>query len=53
MGIAPGDVIRQVNQSPINNENEFKKAILEAGQLSSVVLLVQRGRAGYYVTLEP
>ncbi len=53
VGIAPGDVIRRVNQSPVKNEDEFQKAVLEAGKLSSVVLLVQRGRAGYYVTLEP
>ncbi len=53
VGIQPGDVIRQVNQRTIQNEVEFNQAILEAGKRSSVVLLVQRGRYGYYVTLEP
>jgi len=53
IGISPGDVIRQVNKNTIKNENDFQKALLEAGNMSSVLLLVQRGRSGYYVTLEP
>ena len=53
VGILPGDVIRQMNESKIRNMGEFNKAILEAGKLNSVLLLVQRGRNSYYVTLEP
>ena len=53
IGISPGDVIRQVNKNAIKNEDDFQKALMEAGKLSSVLLLVQRGRSGYYVTLEP
>ena len=53
VGILPGDIIRQMNESKIRNMDEFNKAILEAGKLSSVLLLVQRGRNSYYVTLEP
>jgi serine protease Do len=53
IGLSPGDVIRQVNQNKINNEKDFNKAILEAGGRDSALLLVQRGRYGYYVTLEP
>ena len=53
VGIKPGDVIRQMNESKIRNLGEFNTAILEAGKLSSVLLLVQRGRNSYYVTLEP
>ena len=53
VGILPGDVIRQMNESKIRNLKEFNTAILEAGKLSSVLLLVQRGRNSYYVTLEP
>ena len=53
VGILPGDVIRQMNESKIRNIKEFNTAILEAGKLSSVLLLVQRGRNSYYVTLEP
>jgi len=53
VGIRTGDIVRQVNQAAVRNEKEYLQAITEAGKLSSVVLLVQRGRYGYYVTLEP
>jgi len=53
IGINPGDIIRQVNQNQINNEDDFNKAIIDAGGRDSALLLVQRGRYGYYVTLEP
>ena len=53
IGIQPGDVIRQVNQKRIKNEKNFKAAIVEAAGRESVLLLVQRGQNGYYVTLEP
>jgi serine protease Do len=53
VGIQSGDVIRQMNESKIRNLGEFNTAILEAGKLGSVLLLVQRGRHSYYVTLEP
>ncbi len=53
VGIRPGDIIRQMNDNKIRNLGEFNTAILEASKLSSVLLLVQRGRNSYYVTLEP
>lgn len=53
IGIQPGDVIRQINQDPVNNEEDFNRFVLEAGRRNAVLLLVQRGHYGYYVTLEP
>ncbi|MEC7640625.1 MAG: Do family serine endopeptidase [Nitrospinota bacterium] len=53
VGVRAGDVIRQVNQESIRNATDFNRIIVEAGQHSSVLLLIQRGRHGYYVTLEP
>lgn len=53
VGIQPGDVIRQFNQNRIDDLDDFNKAIVDAGKRDSVLLLVQRGRNGYYVTLEP
>ncbi len=53
IGLVPGDVIRQFNQKKILNAEDFNKAILEAGNRDSALLLVQRGKNGYYVTLEP
>ena len=53
IGIKPGDVIRQVNQMRIKTGEDFKTAMVEAAGRDNVLLLVQRGRNGYYVTLEP
>ena len=53
IGIRPGDVIRQINRTTIDHDKDFREAIVEAGSRDSVLLLVQRGRYGYYVTLEP
>jgi len=53
IGIKPGDVIRQVNQTQINTEEDFKTAMVEAAGRDNILFLIQRGRNGYYVTLEP
>ncbi len=53
IGIVEGDVIRQINQKKIKDEKDFNQAVLDAAHLDSIVLLVQRGPNGYYVTLEP
>jgi serine protease Do len=53
IGIEEGDVLSQINQTKIENVKDFKKAILTVRKGSSVLLLIQRGKYGYYVTLEP
>ena len=53
IGINPGDIIRQMNQKPVNNEEDYNKAVAEINNPDRILLLVQRGRQGYYVTLEP
>ena len=53
IGIKEGDLVRRVNRSVVKNLEEFKKAILLARRINNVLLLVQRGRHGYYVNLEP
>jgi serine protease Do len=53
IGISPGDIIRQMNQKPVNNEEDYNKAVAEINNPDRILLLVQRGRQGYYVTLEP
>ena len=53
IGISPGDVIRQVNQDRIATEEDYNKAIADLSNPDRILLLVQRGRQGYYVTLEP
>ncbi|MBT4127150.1 MAG: Do family serine endopeptidase [Nitrospina sp.] len=53
IGVQSGDIIRQVNQVKIENEKDFRAAMVEVAGRDSVLILVQRGQNGYYVTLEP
>ncbi|MGW8301279.1 MAG: Do family serine endopeptidase, partial [Desulfobacterales bacterium] len=52
IGARPGDVIRQIDDAAIVNKDDFKKAIVKYRQRSSVVILLQRGDQGYYITLK-
>ena len=53
IGIRSGDIIRQVNQLRIKNKKDFRAAMVKAAGRDTVLVLVQRGQNGYYVTLEP
>ena len=50
-GVQPGDVIRQIDDLAISDIADFKKAIAKYRRKKSLVILVQRGRQGYYVTV--
>jgi serine protease Do len=52
-GIAAGDVIRQINNAVVDSTEQYREALLGASQGETVILVVQRGRAVYYVTLNP
>jgi len=51
LGIRTGDVIRQVDSQEIINLEEYKRAVIKVRQKNSVLLLIQRGNFGYYLTL--
>jgi S1-C subfamily serine protease len=51
IGAEPGDVIRQIDDYAIQNTEDFKKAIAKFRQKNSLVLLLQRGDQGYYITV--
>ncbi|MEZ4528335.1 MAG: Do family serine endopeptidase [Desulfobacterales bacterium] len=51
IGVRPGDVIRQMDEMPIRNTADFEKAVLKYRNKSSVVVLLQRGERGYYITV--
>ena len=53
IGISSGDVIRKMNQNRIDSEEDYNKAVADLNNPDRILLLVQRGRQGYYVTLEP
>jgi Do/DeqQ family serine protease len=51
IGAKPGDLIRQIDESGIANQDEFRKIVVKVRQKPSLVLLIQRGEQGYYVTV--
>jgi len=52
IGVEPGDVIRQMDDSNIETLDDFKKAMIRCRQKKTVVLLVQRGEQGYYISVK-
>ena len=52
IGAKPGDVIRQIDDTAIVNKDDFKKATIKYRQKNSVVVLLQRGDQGYYITIK-
>ena len=51
IGARAGDVIRQIDDYTIKNTEDFKKAIIKSRNKNSMVLLLQRGSQGYYITV--
>jgi Do/DeqQ family serine protease len=51
IGAQPGDVIRQIDDYTIQTSEDFKKAVIKSRLKNSVVLLLQRGEQGYYITV--
>jgi len=51
IGARPGDVIRQIDDYTIANSEDFKKAVIKFRNKNSMVLLLQRGDQGYYITV--
>ncbi len=51
VGLEPGDLISRVNNQPVAEPASFQEALLSARNARSVLLLVQRGRYRYHVTL--
>jgi Do/DeqQ family serine protease len=53
IGVRAGDLLRQIDESGITNHAEFNKVLVKVRQKPSLVLLIQRGEQGYYVTVTP
>ncbi len=49
VGLAPGDIIHQINETPIKNMEDFRKAIVKVGDLADVLMIIQRGDRLYYI----
>ena len=52
IGVQAGDVIRQMDDLGIENLEDFKKAMVKSRHKKTVVLLVQRGEQGYYISVK-
>ncbi|MBA3964775.1 MAG: PDZ domain-containing protein, partial [Nitrospirales bacterium] len=52
-GVQPGDVILELNRSPIGSVKDFEQLVkrLEAG--TSVLVLLQRGKGAIFLTIKP
>jgi len=53
IGLRAGDVLRQVDEAGIASHDEFRKVVVKVRQKPSLVLMIQRGEQGYYVTVSP
>ena len=51
IGAQPGDVIRQIDDYTIQTNEDFIKAVIKSRRKNTIVLLLQRGEQGYYVTV--
>ena len=52
IGARPGDVIRQIDDIPIKNIKDFKRAIIKYRQKNSLVMVLQRGDQLYNITVK-
>jgi len=51
LGIKPGDLILQINETSINSFPDFQKSVASIFQKDTALLLIQRGFRGYYLTI--
>jgi len=52
VGIEPADVIREVNQRPVNNVKDFERSLRQGRRGDRILLLVQRGDNAVFFALK-
>jgi serine protease Do len=52
VGLEPADVIREVNQRPVNNISDFERAVRQGRRGERTLLLVQRGDNAVFFALK-
>ncbi len=52
VGIEPADVIREVNQRPVNNVRDFERSVRQNRRGDRILLLVQRGDNAVFFALK-
>ncbi len=51
-GVEPGDVIREVNQRPVNTVKDFENSVRQSKRVDRLLLLVQRGDNAVFFALK-
>ena len=51
IGALPGDIIHQIDDITVNNETDFKKAVINYRNKKTVVILLQRENQLYNITV--
>lgn len=51
-GVRPSDIILSVNNTRIENIDDFREAMSEADESKSILLLIKRGEARFFVVLK-
>ena len=52
-GLQPGDVILELNRSPIRSVQDFEQLVKRLDAQASVLVLLQRGRGSIFITIKP
>lgn len=52
VGVEPADVVREVNQRPVNNISDFERAVRQGKRGDRILLLVQRGENAVFFALK-
>jgi len=52
IGVRPGDIILQIDEINVKNLKDFEGAIVKYRHKTSVVILLQRGEQGYYISVK-
>jgi S1-C subfamily serine protease len=53
IGVIPGDVIRRIDEMPVNNKRDFEKAMVKYRLKPSLIILLQRNGNLYHITINP
>lgn len=52
-GLQTGDVILELNRSPIRSMSDFERLVTQLDSQSSVLVLLQRGKGAIFLTIKP
>lgn len=51
-GLAPGDVILEIDRNQIKDMNDFRRVLKSAMKKTPILLLIHRGRSTIYITID-